>query len=70
MADDLKDIEAAILEVDVFEFSQPDGATVQLTVTLLGIQNDAIPMSKDVLITANPPTAQAGRLPSERAIGS
>lgn len=48
MAEDLKDIEAAILELDVFEFNHPDGPTVRLTVTLLDIQNDAVAMAKKV----------------------
>ena len=30
MADALKDIEAAILEVDVFQFERPDGVAVEL----------------------------------------
>ena len=47
MADDPRDIEAAILEADVFEFNHPDGTTVRLTVTLLDIQNDAVPMSRE-----------------------
>jgi hypothetical protein len=46
--DDPKDIGAAIVEVDVFDFRLPDGAAVELTVTLLDIQNDAVAMAKRV----------------------
>ena len=48
MADALKDIEAAILEVDVFQFERPDGVAVELVVTLLDMQSDTIAISKMV----------------------
>ncbi len=48
MADALQDIDAAILEVDEFQFTRPDGAAVELVVTLLDLQSDAIAVSKMV----------------------
>jgi hypothetical protein len=48
MADALQDIEAAILEKDVFQFSRPGGTAVELIVTLLDLESDAIAISKKV----------------------
>jgi hypothetical protein len=48
MADALQNIDAAILELDEFRFTRPDGAEVELVVTLLDIQSDAIAISKEV----------------------
>jgi hypothetical protein len=48
MADALHDIDAAILELDEFQFTRPDGVAVELVVTLLDMQSDAIAISKKV----------------------
>jgi hypothetical protein len=48
MADALKDIEAAILEADEFQFERPDGVAVELVVTLLDMQSDTIAISQMV----------------------
>ncbi len=48
MAGSRQDIDAAILEVDEFQFTRPDGAAVELVVTLLDLQRDAIAVSKMV----------------------
>jgi len=45
---DLKDVNAGILEVQVYEGVMPGGAPVELAVTLLDIRNDALPMSKPI----------------------
>ena len=45
---DLKDVNAGILEVQVYEGVMVGGAPVELTVTLLDIRNDALPMSKPI----------------------
>jgi hypothetical protein len=48
MTGDLKNIDAAILAVQVFERAVPGGAPAQLAVTLLDMRNDAIEASKTV----------------------
>jgi hypothetical protein len=48
MTGDLKNIDAAILEVQVFECAMLGGAPAQLAVTLLDMRNDAIEVSKTV----------------------
>ena len=45
---DLKDVNAGILEVQVYEWVILGGAPVELAVTLLDIRNDALPMSKPI----------------------
>jgi len=47
MAGELRDIDAAILEVQVFQCTMAGGAPVELAVTLLDIRNDAIAKSKE-----------------------
>jgi hypothetical protein len=44
----LKDIDAGILEVQVYEGVMPGGAPAELAITLLDIQNDALPTSKQI----------------------
>ena len=44
----LKDIDAGILEVQVYEGVMPGGAPAELAVTLLDMQNDALPTSKQM----------------------
>jgi hypothetical protein len=44
----LADIEAGILEVQVYEGLMPGGAPVELAVTLLDLQNDALTRSKQI----------------------
>ena len=45
---DLRDVNAGILEVQVYEWVILGGAPVELVVTLLDIRNDALPMSKPI----------------------
>ena len=44
----LRDIEAGILEVQVYEGFVPGGAPAELAITLLDIQNDALTRSKQI----------------------
>jgi hypothetical protein len=44
----LKDIDAGILEVQVYEGVMPGGAPAESAVTLLDMQNDALPTSKQM----------------------